>query len=116
MADFADRREAALREAVGDRLRRAGLDDVDIAVECRTSSCELTLSRPDGGDLNDTLQMIDLRTLGAEAAEIGFGGPDEGQRGLRAILLFSPALRDHQAFDELLRARGATDEATRHEP
>jgi hypothetical protein len=115
-AAFADRRERALQEEIQDRLRDLDPFDADIAVECRTSSCELTVSGPDGGNLNDALQMIELHTLGAEAAEIGFGPPAAGRRGLRATLLFSPALRDHKAFEEYLSSRGATDGPTGQQP
>ena len=115
---FAEPRERALRERILERLR-SRIDFVpQVDVRCHTSSCELTIESGRAGDnLDEALQAIDLPLL-SETTTVGplRHGADTSRNGISIVILYSVALRDHAAYEQLLRQhekRDARDPSSR---
>lgn len=108
---FAGPREVALRERIIERLRSRISFVPKVDVSCRTSSCELTV---EGGktseDINDALQAIDLQQI-SETTTIGplRHTDDASRNGISIVILYSAALRDHIAYEQLLRRHKGQD-------
>jgi hypothetical protein len=109
---FAGPREVALRNRITERLRKRLAFDAKVDVDCRTSSCEITLQSTAGaGDLNAAVQALDLENL-ANAMQLGpmERHGDSQTRGTSITMLYSAALRDHAVYDQQLRRHEANDE------
>lgn len=118
VAAFADARELALRNRIGERLRARGGFTGKLDVSCHTSSCEITLQRINAeDDLGKALQAIEINGL----TESGSVGPlaDRGnskQPGLSIVMLFSKEDRDSYNYDILLKKHAQHDQSSQPPP
>lgn len=109
---FAGPREQALQARIDERLRARVKFPAKVDVNCRTSSCELSL---EGGqtaeDLDSALQALDLHLI-SETTTIGplRHTSEVSRKGLSIVILYSAALRDHFAYEQLLRQHKERDD------
>lgn len=112
---FAETRERALRARLAVRLRTRISFETRVDVECRTSSCDVTVQGPASvDDMNAVLDAIDLGAL-SEVTEIGTttGEGSSDQRAMKIVMLYSAERRDHASYDQVLKQHEAHDEPPR---